>query len=201
MTPLINMYVFYDEKGNIKAITPSLNDFSDETCSVTTFPLAEVEEFLLGKRNTSNYEVKKIKTFTGEKFILNKKIVEIVYTRTLDNYLTEVKNVVSSSTIISITNFKSSKMITVNVTENFRLLYKNRAYEDKDIIDDILRYNSTSIHFTEKHNPYYLWFSITFSPQELFEKGHLDFRYTDTIENASVYTKRIITEYSYVERS
>ena len=195
------MYVFFDEKGNIKAITPSLNDFSDESCSVSTFPLAEVEDFLLGKKSTSGYEIKKIKTFTGEKYILNKKSTEIIYTRTLDNYLTEIKNEMTPSTIIAITNRKKTNVINVSVTADFKMLYKNRSYEDKDIIDDILKYNTTSVYFTKKHNPYYLLFSITFSPLHLFEKNHLMFEYTNEIEDASAYTKRIINGYSYMERT
>jgi hypothetical protein len=201
MTPLINMYVFFDEKGNIKAITPSLNDFSDESCSVTTFPLAQVEGFLTGKVSTSSYEVKKIKSFTGEKFILNKIVTDIIYTRTLDNYLTEISDEISSDTTILVTNYKSVKTIILKLTTEFRTLYKNKSYEDEDIIDDILKHGSASIHFTEKHNPYYHFFSITFSPKTLFEKGHLEFKYTNKVENASAYAKRIINGYSYTEKS
>jgi hypothetical protein len=201
MTPLINMYVFFDEKGNIRAITPSLNDFNDEACSVSTFPLSEVEDFLLGKISTAGYEVKKIKSFTGEKFILNKKITDVIYTRTLDNYLTEISNEISPETTILITNYKSVKTIILKLTTDFRTLYKNKSYEDEDIIDEILQHGSASIHFTEKHNPYYHLFSITFSPKTLFEKGHLEFKYYDPVENASAYAKRIMNGYNYTERS
>lgn len=200
MTILINMYVFYDESGDIKAIAPSRNDFQDKTCSVAVFSLNDVEAFLKGKKNTFDYEVKKVRSFTGEKFILNRKVVEVNYTRTLDNYLTEIGPAEPGVTIISIINKKKSKVVSIELAADFRSLYANGSGEDKDIIEEILKISKTAVHLTAKHNPYHLLLSIPFSPKDLFEKGRLHFNYENDIEDASAYTKKIISGYGYEER-
>lgn len=190
------MSVFYNKDGDIKAITPTQNDFKDESCSVAFFSLSEIEPFLLGKKSLTDYIVKK----EDEKFTLTKKFADISYTRTIDNYLTEIEDIEYQTTIISIINQKKDKVFILEFSKNFKLLYTDGSKEDKSIIDDILKNNSTSIFITKKHNPYYLQFKITFSPKELFQKDRLYFNYQDNIENASAYTKRIISGYGYRER-
>lgn len=193
------MYVFYDEDGEIKAIAPSRNDFHDESCSIAMFPLSDVEPFIQGKKNTFNYIVKKIKNFTGERFILTQKVIEVNYVRTLDNYLTEIGNIEPDTTIISIINDKKFKVVKIELASDFRSLYTSGSETDRDIINEIIESGRTAIHLTEKHNPYYLLFSMSFSPKELFEKGRLSFKYTGIVKNASAYTKKIVSGYGYKE--
>jgi hypothetical protein len=194
------MYVFYDENGDIKAIAPSLNDFIDKSCSVATMRLSDVEMFISGKRNPSDYSVKKQRTLSGEKFTITKKIVEVDYVRTLDNYLTEIGPPRSGETIISIVNQKSSKTILVEIAPEFKDIYAYGTGEQKDDVDEFLKLGKTSVHITKKHDPYHLLFSVTFSPNDLFHKGLMYFNYTGECENTSAYTKKIISGYGYKEK-
>jgi hypothetical protein len=200
MTVIIMMYVFYDVNGDIRAIAPSLNDFTDKTCSVATMLLADVEMFLHGKRNPADYQVKKVKTLSGDKFTITKKIVEVDYVRTLDNYLTEIGAPKSGETIISIINQKSNKVILVEIASEFRDIYTYGSGEQKDAVDDFLKLGKASVHITGKHNPYHLLFSFSFTPNDLFQKGRLYFAYEGECENTSAYTKKVISGYGYKEK-
>ncbi|MFI5405220.1 MAG: hypothetical protein ACHQ1D_01770 [Nitrososphaerales archaeon] len=190
--------VFFDKDGEIRGMAPTEHDLQDETLSVAIFDFAEVEPFFTRKKNTFDYTVKK----KDEKFILEKKIVvSISYTRTLDNYLTEIENVKPKTTIITITNNKTDKVFIIEFSRAFKLLYNDGTDEDKKVIEDILRSNATTVYITKKHNPYHFLFKIIFLPGELFRQDRLYFNYKGTIENASAYTRRIISGYGYREVS
>lgn len=200
MTVIVMMYVFYDKNGDIKAIAPSLSDFNDKECSVATMLLADVEMFLHGKRNPADYQIKKVKTLSGDKFTITKKIIEVDYVRTLDNYLTEIGLPIGGETIISIVNQKSNKVVLVEIAPEFRDIYTYGSGEQKDDVDDFLKLGKTSVHITKKHDPYHLLFSFSFTPNELFHKGKLYFNYEGECNNTSAYTKKIISGYGYKEK-
>jgi len=200
MTLLVNMYVFYDKNGDIRAIAPSLNDFNDKECSVAILPLPEVEGFLAGKKNTFDYQVNKIKTLSGEKFTITKKVIDVDYVRTLDNYLTEIGSPERGTTIISIVNQVSNKVVLVEIAPEFKEMYTYGSGDQKDTVDEFLKLGKTSVHITKKHNPYHLLFSFTFTAQELFNKGILYFNYEDECVNTSAYAKKIISGYGYKEK-
>ena len=42
--------------------------------------------------------------------------------------------------------------------------------------------------------------TISFTPNELFEKGKLYFKYEEEMDNTSAYTKKIISGYGYKEK-
>lgn len=200
MNVLVMMYVFYDINGDIRAIAPSLSDFNDKNCSVATMRLADVEMFLTGKRNPSDYQVTKVRTLSGEKFTLTKKIIEVDYVRTLDNYLTEIAPPAQGQTVISIVNQKSSKTILVEIAPEFKDIYAYGTGEQKDDVDEFLKLGKTSVHITNKHDPYHLLFSFSFTPSDLFHKGLMYFNYAGVCENTSAYTKKVISGYGYKEK-
>ena len=193
----VEMYVFYDKDGEIKGMAPSQNDFSDPNWSSAMFPLEEVELFILGKKNSFNYRVKKIKNLAGEKFILSEKLIHVTYTRTLDYYLKEVEAPESHVTTITVTNQKTDKIFIIEFSQEFKLLCE----DNKKVLEYILSEDVISIYITKKHNPYHFLFKIIFLPGELFRQDRLYFNYKGTIENSSAYTKRIISGYGYREVS
>ena len=201
MTILVMMYVFYDKNGDIKAIAPSADSFNDPNCSVATFPLSEVEGFLSGKKSTFNYQVQKLTTLAGVKFSITKKVVDVDYARTLDNYLTEIGIYKRDETIISVVNQKSHKVILVEIATEFKDMYTQGSDDEKDLVDDFLKLGRISIYITKKHNPYHLLFSFSFTIQEFFTKGKLYFNYEDECENTSAYTKKLIEGYGYKEKA
>ncbi len=197
----MNIYVFYTKEGDIKCMSADENELRDPDLSKAVFPLSEVEPFMLG-RGFSKYRIKKVKSPTGEICSIERRIVKTVdYTRTLDNYLTEIEDVKSGKTIMTITNQKTDKVFIVEFSPSFKALYYDGTDEDKEVIDEILRSSTSTIYITKKHNPYHLLFAISFLPGELFRQNRLYFNYKGTIENASAFTKRIISGYGYREVS
>lgn len=196
---IMDRYVFYDKNGNIKIIASSLDDVKNDEYSAIKLPLSEVEPFLQGKKNSFDYVIRKVKSSGNEKFVLIKRVSNVIYTRTLDNYLTEISNKKNNTTAITIVNQPRRNSFLVEFTSVFRSMLDSDIEEERDIIDNILRTPKTSIYITKKHNPYYLLMTITFSPKELFTTGKMYFKYEGKIENTSAYTKRIVDEYYYKE--
>ena len=191
----IEMHVFYDKDGDIKGMSPSQNDYDNPDWSSAMFPLEEVESFLLGKKNSFNYKIKKIKNLAGEKFVISEKVTNPIYTRSVDNYLKEIEAPEAHVTVITITNQKTDKMFVVEFSKEFKLLCEDNT----EIIQDILSKGMVYIYITKKHNPYHLLFKINLSPKELLEKDFLTFEYDGVIEDASAYTKKILGNYGYRE--
>ena len=53
------MYVYFDNSGNIKAITPIKEAYNETYFSMAMLPLSEVEGFLSGKKNPSDFLIEK----------------------------------------------------------------------------------------------------------------------------------------------
>ena len=194
------MYVFYDKNGDIKAITPSLDESFSNTYSIATFPLNDVEMFLTAQKNTFDYYIKKIDTVTGSTHKLIKKQSTINYTRTLDSYLTKVEDVTSKGSIITIVNNTTKKVISINLLKDFKEMYNYGTDEEKESVSDFLKKGPSTIYLTKKNNPYWLLSSFSFTPAELFEKEILYFNYENKYNNTSIYTKKLINSYGYKEK-
>jgi hypothetical protein len=193
MKSLVLMYIFYDSNGDIKAITPTSDESFSATFSVATFPLAEVDVFLNGQENTFNYQVKCIERETGNIYKLVKKQLVINYTRSLDSYLTKIDSNLSRIGIITVVNNIKDKTISLKLNETFK-------DQDDEEINNFKKQKPSTLYLTKKNNPYWLLFSITFTPAELFERGILYFNYEDDYSNISIYTKKLINGYVYTEK-
>lgn len=174
-------YVLYDNMYDIKVITPSIIDNTSEY-SIANISLSEVNDFLIGRKNPSDYQIRKV----NDKFLIQKKEVNIIYTRSVDNYLTEINNIVTEDVYISIINQVSKKCFIVEAL-------------NVNNIDDFIRIGKLSIHITKKHDPHFLLTSLNFSTEELFFKKKLYFEYNNEYKNVSAYTKKVIGGYSYKE--
>jgi len=199
MTSLVLMYVYYDKNGDIKAITPGLDESFASICDVATFPLTEVEMFLTAQKSTFDYTVAKISSFAGDKFKLQKKPSTISYTRTLDSYLTKIEPS-RAGNIVLIENDTIAKTINIYLSSDFRELQQHGSEEEQESVEDFIRHGYSAIYITERNNPYSLRHTVTFSPRELFEKGSLHFSHENDYTNSSAYTKKIIAGYGYKER-
>ena len=204
MTSLVLMYVFYDVNGDIKAITPSLDENFAGSFSVATFPLPVVEKFLTGKSNTFDYKIKKVEKSSGIKYVLMKKFTTINYTRSLDSYLTKVEttaiNEYNYSGIIII-NDVVNKVFTVRLSKDIKDLYKNGTEEEQERVSDFLNKGPSTVYITKRNNPYHLLFSFVLTPRALFDTEKLYFNYTDTYKDVSMYTKKLISGYEYKEKA
>ncbi len=195
---LETMYLYYDKSGNIKSISPDPQDLSDEYTSVM-FPLKEVEDFLLGKKNPFDFYIKPTKRVIGNEYkITRKHIVEANLAKTLDNYLTEVPTLPRSSDAnILIQNFVDKKEIHVSLSVVLKVLRNEGNDEQQESVAAFFNAPVSSLFVTAKGNPYHLLHTITFSPNTLFEQEILVFKYNTDLSSSSVFTKKLISGYSY----
>lgn len=197
---LILMYVYYDKQGDIKAITPQEDESFSKSYNHVLLPLSEVEPFILGKKNSFEYMIKKTQKLSGDTLKLIKKYTNLNLTRSMDNYLTKVRTTTDSEPVVKIVVNSFNKKINVILNPSYKEMYENGTEDEKDKIDDFIRSGSSSIHITEKDNPYCLYTSISFLPKELFDKLRLDFTYDEGLDlsSSSAYTKRLLASYQYV---
>ncbi len=200
MTALIMMYVFYDRNGDIKAITPTLDEYFSTIFHSATFPLTEVDGFLRAEKNTFDYQVKKFETLTSEICKIVKKKSQIAYIKTLDNYLTKVEDVDGNHNTLIITNNVSDRVIGIELTKDFKELIKLGDNETQDIINEFMNCGPSMIYITAKNNPYHLLFSFSFTPAALVDARTLYFKYNDVCSDTSAYTKKLIAGYGFKER-
>lgn len=198
-TALVLMYVYFDNNGDIKAITPSENNVIGKEYDYVMLPLKEVEPFIMGIRNTFEYTIKKIKKPGGHTYKLLKKFSEINVTRSLDSYLTKVPNDTFDEYVLKIVAHTKSSKISLVMSPSYKEMYQYGSEEQIEEIDTFINSPKSIIYITEKNNPYNLYYNLEFLPRELFEKSMLDFQISKAVDlrNTSVYTKRLVDSYCY----
>ena len=202
MTSLILMYVFFDKNGDIKAITPHLDEGFSITFSAATFPLSEVEMFLTSEKNTFDFMVKKIEKISGTSYKIVKKQSTIKYTRTLDSYLTKVEDVERYKTILAIVNDNVHKHVYLELDIEFKEMYLKTlgTEEEQEITSNFFNGAPSAVYLTKKNNPYYLLFSFSFTPKDFLTSDRLYFNYEGEYNDSSAYTKKLINGYGYKEK-
>ena len=199
MNTLIQMYVYFDKNGDIKAISPheDLNFVKDY--SYAMMPISEVEPFLVGKLNPFDYLVKKNNKLTGPVYIISNKVSTVRLTRSLDSYLTKISDSEDRPAIRVVVDIKRHK-ISLKLSDGFRDLYENGTVEEQEDIASFIDSDISTICITGRNNPYKLLHSFTFLPKELFDRNALHFDYPETIDlrNSSAYTKRLVNSYRYM---
>ena len=201
MTVLIMMYVYFDDTGDIKAISPDLIDTYTGVYKVATFPLSEVEPFLTSKRNTFNYYIKTvIKGFTSNYVIIQKQAIQLNSLRKLDSYLVDVSRIeCSPNTLVAIHNDTQSRIVTLTLNPELMTLRTDGTKAEKEYIEAFIRLSVISLYFTKKNDPYYLIYTLNFMPDKLYENGELVFELDIDLSNLSVFTQQIENGYSYTE--
>jgi hypothetical protein len=193
------MYVFYDKNGDIKAITPNIDKNLENIYFMVTFPLSEVEMFLTARKNTFDYQIKRFDKLDGTTYKFIKKTSNVIFTRTLDSYLTKVDDTTPYGAILTITNVTYDNVIIVELAKEFREIYENNS-EDQEGLLKFINSGPSALYLTRKNNPYHLLFSCIFSPKELFSVERLYFNYDGNYTDVSIYTKKLINGYVYKEK-
>ena len=195
MTTLVLMYVYYDDEGNIKAISPTPDMFHRDHFKSATFPLADVDAFLTGMKNPFDYTICESRRPGSKSLEIIKKVSTVDLTRTLDNYLTKIdmikgKDIPTIRVIINLID----KNIRLHLDSNFVKMYKDGNDEEFEDVDAFIKSGLSSMYVTKKNNPYHRLFTILFSPKELFEKGDLYFSYEKSLDfsDISIYTKKLV---------
>lgn len=198
MSTLPMMYVYFDEKGEMKAISPQLSSL-DEGMHVASILLSEVEGFITGKKNTTEYSVRTIKNGGNTYHKITKKVPPVIsHIRSLDNFLTEIHTMPrSKDAYVLIENNLKEKTIIIRLGGLIKILAAEGTDEEQEQIRLFSSHLSTTLYFTEEGNPYSLLYTLEFSPQKLFLSEELHFSYNIDLSKTSVYTKRLLDRYSY----
>jgi hypothetical protein len=200
MTSLVMMYVYFDDAGDIKAIAPRPDSSYSAEFSYATFPLKEVEGFITAQKNSFNYTVKEVTKFSGTTYCIVKKAAHVNYTRSVNNYLSLVAPA-SVKSIITIVNDTRQQKISIQLAKDFEDMYNETPDEHQLILEKFLNGAMSELHFTQRNNPYVLLQTVSFSPTELFNRHVLEFKATKILNNASVYTRKLIDNYGYTEKT
>lgn len=196
------MYVTFDVRGEIKSISPSPSyNTVDAAFTVATFPLKEVEDFLTFKKNTFDYYIQRVRKVGGKEYKITRKVSEVSYVRTLDNFLTEIKPMVRlQDAVVGIENFTEEKKIKLTVNPILKIMLDEGTDEEIDNIENFINSPLSYIFFTRKGDPYFHLYTLSFLPKDLFEKETLYFAYGVDLSNASAYTRKVVEGYSYSAR-
>lgn len=194
MTDLTTMYVYFDILGDIKTISPN-NTHEINLCKFAAFPLQDVEQFLTGKLNPHDFNV--VKDAKSDVYkLIRKKSTELDLKRKLDSYITEVENKTKNVSIF-IENNIALKCIIISINPTLIELLNNETDENDLGIRDFFTKTHEFLFFTKKHDPYFLLFSVNFSPADLLKAGSVCINYECNLEESSLYTMKTIDGYSY----
>lgn len=194
MTQLVMMYVYFDSDGNIKSIAPDPDAFSSASYGTAMFPLSEVEPFLTAKKSTFDYYISVVKKLLSVEYKLVRKVTPaIAQLRLLDSFLVELKHI-TDEPVIAIENYVSAKQIKISLSPDAK------EVDENNVLDDFAKMPTSYLFFTKKNDPYFLVHTITFSPNELVNTGSITIPYENNLAGLSVFTKKIINDYSYTER-
>lgn len=196
----IKIYVYFDDLGSIHAISPEGNDEFAQTKKFILLPLSEVEIFLTGKANLLDYSVIDGAVGGEPKYKLIKKTYQINYVRNLDSYLSKIPNTNEHNAAVLILNDLSKRLLTLNISKDFKEMYTNGNEEQQALVSRFLSNGVTSLYITKRNDPYSLFFSVNFSPNNLFNTETLKFRYELPCVNTSAYTKKSAGGFVYRER-
>ncbi len=202
MKSLVMMYVYYDDMGDIKAISPTPDIAYHNSFNTSTFPLADVDIFLNGLKNPFDYTIKSSVQSGNTSHKIVKKQISVNLTRTLDNYLTKVDESGLGDPIIRILSNPRSNEILLRVSSHFKNMLKNGTIDEQEDVEQFLNCGESILYITEKNNPYAHIHTVNFNPRDLFHAEKLYFKCNEhlDISHSSVYTKKIAKTYGYVIR-
>ena len=100
-----------------------------------------------------------------------------------------------------VVNNTKDRVISIELLKEFKEIYKNGSEDEQESVSDFLKKGTSILYLTKKNNPYWLLFSFSFIPQDLFEKEILYFNYENNYNDTSVYTKKLINSYGYKEKA
>lgn len=196
MTSLTLMYVYFDDDGEIKAISPMPDVAHKDYFRSATFPLSEVEGFLTAQKNPFDYNIKEILRSGSRSYKIIKKVTVINLTRTLDNYLTKIDILKNDIPTINVNINLVDKNVSVRLDPHF-IGYANGTEEEQEDAEAFNKQGLSTLYVTKKNDPYHHLFTIVFNPKELFQKERLYFDYDETLDfsDVSIYTKKIVKSY------
>ena len=187
------MFVYFDESGNIKCISPVVDQQQETVSQATKLPLKDVYKFITGEISPTRYLVKK-KKGTANKYEIVKRRYEISHVRKLDRFLTEIIPGYGKKTGLEIIADMQSNTLTFKLADNVR-------NEFLETIDDLSLASISGMrvlkfYCTTKNDPSYLIESFTVSVTALLQ-GNVYIEFKSDLAKYSLFTRQVFDNYSY----
>lgn len=185
------MHVYFTDKGDIKSITPVVDNTLNEYKSVE-FELSRVQDFLVGKKNIHRYAVVDDKETSSFKIV--SKETEQDQISTLNTYLSEVTYEYYHDYDILIEHNTIEKHLFVTMSGTADPV---RAREQKNLISN---FRKLTFYFTLFGDPNMLLCSFDVPVQDLIDGKvyvNLEEYEDDELNNATLFTKKILGKYHY----
>ena len=194
------MYVYFDGSGEIKSISPDPSAAISATYRAIMVPVSDVEGFLLGKKNPFNYFIKGIERLGTTTYTITRKEPPNAF-RNVDNFLTEIGSVARSDDAnILIENYINDKVLKISINTVIKDLLVEGTDAEINRLSILLDAPAIYLFFTKKKDPYYLIDTVSVSPKAIFDTDILHIDYTANLSNVSVFTKKLLNGYAYIER-
>ena len=171
MERVVKFYVYFNSKNELVSVSGNKDATSHHRWAI--FSRGEVEGFVTGKKRLSDYVVVEDRK-TG-KIILSKKESHEIVVRTIDNLL-----------------YKREKILTFFLSDNIKNATENTS---QLIVNGIVKLH---FYFTKKDDPHMLRKHVSVNVEDIFQNNVIT-NYTETLNNVSVFTKRIYENYLYEE--
>jgi len=187
------MFVYFDESGNIKCISPVEDDSHDEEILVTKMPIKNVYRFITGEIAPNKFMVVKKKGKVNEYDIVER-LFEFNHVRKLDRFLTEVDmKYVKDFELEIIANLKTST-ITFNLANHIVLEFLNDI--DDTANASINGFKVLKFYCTTKNDPSMLIETFNVPVSKLL-RGSVHVEYKSKLEDHSIFTRKVFTKYAY----
>ena len=188
------MYVYFDDSGNIKCISPVEDVDHESKFQVTQLPLKNVYGFITGEISPAKFIVKKRKGKVNE-FVIVERQFEVSHVRQLDRFLTE----------IDVGFIKDSELEVVVDEANASLTFRLSHAIRQEFIESVDNLENASInglrtlkfYCTTKNDPsiFIEGFDV---PVVGLLQGNVIVPYKSNISQYSLFTRRVFTKYSYI---
>lgn len=196
--PVVNeqkFFVYYNEEKRIICISPGIqNDFRHLGYAI--FDLNEVEGFLLGEKNPSDYVLHQSQDDLSDFRIIEKK-QEITYMVTLNRFLIEIDEGKKKDPHVLISNDTQNKLITIDISDELR----KKLQEDADFVEfenvSIDGETDLNFFFTTKDNSNFLIKHIRVPIYRLIDRKVYT-EYSVDLLNTSLFTKQVLNKYQYL---
>lgn len=188
------MFVYFDQSGNIKCISPLQDAEHHDRYLHTKKKLFEVYKFITGELAPNRYKIEKVDGKIGE-YEIKKRSSEVSYVRTLERFLTEIVEGYEKRYELEIIADESSKIITFKFTDEVR----------QEIIGSVEDIFQATIHglkvlkfyCTTKNDPSMLVESFEVPIHKLLSEGAVEMDYNVDIRDYSIFTRRVLNKYGY----
>lgn len=175
---MIIMYVYFNNDGDIKSISPSDKLMHDPVLNIAPVKFSEVELLLTGDQNLFNYTVRAIRTQTDVSYTIIPKDAPCRFTKSFNQSVMEISE--NNYAAISIVNDITTKQLLCNITHPRLKL--------PPII---------ALYFTKKHDPYILITLKDLCIDDIKQHGAVCINYTEDLQDASLFVYSSSDNYSY----